>query len=93
MEYRAYTRLAFCSNEAMVVLHDLFTDGQTDACTLILCSAMQPLKHFENTGTVLLFKTYTSIGKNEVVIYCSRNGSGERQLAPIQVFSPELDMR
>ena len=69
MELCAFARLTIGKHTPMVVFHDLFTDGQANACAFVSGFIMQALEHLENAFTELLFKPDAVVGKNEVIIF------------------------
>ena len=55
-------------NEAVVILHHFFNDGQADAGTGIFLFAVKSLKHFKNAVFVLRVESNPIISDDDVAV-------------------------
>jgi hypothetical protein len=63
MKFASHTDPAVGANGAMVFLHNLFTQGQSDACSRIFPGCMHAPEHFKDPFRIYRIKAYTVVRK------------------------------
>src|SRR5262245_37397121 len=84
---------ALAKHKSVMILGNLFTNGQSYSCACVSCPRMEPLENLKNLFVVLRLKPDTVVREMNVMIAFLRNYVGMRYRNAVLDIGPYLNYR